>query len=176
MKTTDNLDELFDVVDDSDNLIGQARRVKVHRNQNLIHRSIAVAVFNSKGELFLQKRSATKDIDPLLWSVSCAGHVSAGDSYERAVLRELKEELGIEKEKDGEEISLEVVAKYLKRCEVESEMVVLYKIVYDDKLILQSEEIISGRFFTQKALSYSISKGDVVMSKSGKIALKILKW
>jgi len=75
MKTTDNQNEILDVVDENDNVIGQARRGEVHGNKYLIHRSVGVAVFNSRGELFLQQRSATKDTDPLCWTISCTGHV-----------------------------------------------------------------------------------------------------
>ena len=98
MKSTDNSDELFDVVNDKDEVIGQATRGEVHKNKKLIHRSIGVAVFNSKGELFLQKRSATKDTDPLLWTISCSGHVRSGNDYDETAIRELKEELALEGE------------------------------------------------------------------------------
>lgn len=95
MKTTDNLEEILDVVDEEDRVIGQATREEVHRNKKLIHRSIGVAVSNDKGELFLQQRSATKDTDPNKWTISCSGHVGAGDDYLATVYRELEEELGI---------------------------------------------------------------------------------
>ena len=75
MKYTDNQNELFDIVDEDDQVIGQATRGEVHRNKNLIHRSIGVCVFNSKGEIYLQKRSSTKDTDPGKWTISCSGHV-----------------------------------------------------------------------------------------------------
>lgn len=77
MKTQDDQKELFDVVDKNDNVIRQATRGEVHNNKYLIHRSIGVAVFNKKGELFLQQRSASKDTDPLFWTISCSGHVSS---------------------------------------------------------------------------------------------------
>lgn len=96
MKTTDNQNEIFDIVDKNDNVIGQARREEVRRNKNLIHRSIGVAIFNKKGEMFLQQRSAGKDTDPLKWTISCSGHVLAGENYEETVLRELNEELGLD--------------------------------------------------------------------------------
>ena len=99
MEITDNLKELFDIVDENDKVVGRATRGQVHGNPKLIHRSVGVAVFNSKGELFLQKRTATKDTDPLLWTISCSGHVGRGDAYEKTAVRELEEELGIKGEK-----------------------------------------------------------------------------
>ena len=77
MKTTDNQNELFNIVDEKDNVVGQATRGEVHKNKSLIHRSVGVVVFNSRGEIFLQQRSAGKDTDPSKWTISASGHVSA---------------------------------------------------------------------------------------------------
>jgi isopentenyldiphosphate isomerase len=95
IQTTDNQNKIFDVVNEKDEVIGQAKRGEAHGNSKLIHRSIGVAVFNSKGELFLQQRSETKDTEALKWTISCSGHVNSGGSYEETFFRELKEELGI---------------------------------------------------------------------------------
>ena len=180
MKTTDNLDELFDVVDEKDNVIGKATRGEVHENPRLIHRSVGVAVFNSKGELFLQKRTATKDTDPLLWTISCSGHVGLGDSYEETAVRELAEELGIKWDKGdkrGKRVGeLEYMTKFLYRSPIETEMAVLYKTVWDGGLRLQSEEIKEGKFFTQKALTEALSKRKIVLSRYGKLTLAKLGW
>jgi len=170
MKTTDNLQELFDIVDLKDNIIGHVRRGEVHGNPKLIHRSVAVAVFNNKGEIFLQQRSATKDTDPLLWTISCSGHVGAGDSYEHTAFRELEEELGIV----GVPITL--VTKFLYHSPIETEIAVLYKTVWDGKLKLQAKETKEGRFFTQKTLSEALLKREVMLSSYGQISLVKLGW
>lgn len=94
MTTTDPQDELFDVVDSEDNVIDQARRSVVHSG-NLLHRASSVFVLNSRGELLLQLRSATKDQYPSRWTASASGHLDAGEDYETAARRELKEELGL---------------------------------------------------------------------------------
>ncbi len=96
MKITDNQEEIFDIVDEKDQIIGKVKRKEANNNNKIIHRSVFVCVFNKKGELFMQKRSSTKDTDPLLWDVSCSGHVASGDSYLTAAKRELGEELGID--------------------------------------------------------------------------------
>lgn len=87
-------DELFDVVDADDRVIGQATRAAVHRD-GLLHRSAHVFVFNSRGELFLQRRALSKDENPGVWDSSAAGHLDAGESYAEAARRELLEELGL---------------------------------------------------------------------------------
>jgi isopentenyl-diphosphate delta-isomerase type 1 len=87
-------EELFDVVNTEDEVIGVERRSVVHRRQ-LMHRAIHVFVSNSKAQLYLQKRSLTKDSSPGKWVSSCSGHVDSGEDYDTAALRELGEELGL---------------------------------------------------------------------------------
>lgn len=179
--TTDNLNELFDIVDENDQVIGQATRGQVHGNPKLIHRSVGVAVLNTKDELILQQRCATKDTDPLLWTISCSGHVGKGDSYRETAIRELEEELGIRHGLDNrgngsKSLVLKKVAKFLYRSPIETEMAVLYRTVWDGRLSLQAEEIQEGRFFTRKTLFEAIQKGKVVLSRYGKISLEKLGW
>ena len=88
------MSELFEVVDEHDQVLRQESRTEVHR-QRLLHRAVHVLVFNKSGEVYLQKRAATKDTYPNRWTTSCSGHVDAGEDYDTAVVRELKEELGI---------------------------------------------------------------------------------
>src|SRR5213593_4562124 len=87
-------DEIFDVVDQQDEVIGQAPRAEVHRRK-LRHRAVHVFIFNSRGELFLQKRSMKKDCFPGLWDSSASGHLDRGEDYDRCALREVREELGV---------------------------------------------------------------------------------
>ncbi|MBI3881121.1 MAG: NUDIX domain-containing protein [Verrucomicrobia bacterium] len=89
-----NLDELFDVVDEQDRVIGRQPRREVHR-LGLRHRAIHVLVFNARGEVYLQKRSMTKDTFPGAWDSSCSGHVDAGEDYDATTVRELREEIGL---------------------------------------------------------------------------------
>ncbi|MDP1884620.1 MAG: NUDIX domain-containing protein [Candidatus Moranbacteria bacterium] len=89
----------LNIVDENDNIIGEETRRNIHEN-NLIHREIAVWVFNDNHEILLQKRSMRKERHPGLWSASCAGNVEISDSYEGAALRELEEETGIKAAKE----------------------------------------------------------------------------
>lgn len=86
-------EECFDVVDDQDQVIGQATRAEVH-SRSLKHRAVHIFAIDKAGNILLQKRSHLKDTCPELWDSSAAGHLDAGESYEAAVVRELKEELG----------------------------------------------------------------------------------
>lgn len=88
-------DEIFDVVDERDRVVGRERRCVVHE-KHLRHRAVHLLVLNpSRDAILLQKRSMAKDSCPGLLSSACAGHVDAGEDYESAVLRELQEELGL---------------------------------------------------------------------------------
>ena len=166
MQTTDNQNEVFDIVDEHDNVIGKATRGEVHKDKNLIHRSIGMIVFDKKGRVFLQQRSSTKDTDPLMWTISASGHVLAGESYEDTVLRELKEELGLNL------IIVEPVIKYLCREAKETEIQMLFKAYSDGPFELNKEEIIQGKFFTQKELKEAIKSGEIELSFSGRMALE----
>jgi isopentenyl-diphosphate Delta-isomerase len=86
-------EEIFDVVNERDEVIGRQSRREVHR-LGLMHRAVHVLVFNSRGEVFLQKRSLSKDRQPGLWDSSASGHVDSGEDYDACALRELGEELG----------------------------------------------------------------------------------
>jgi 16S rRNA (adenine1518-N6/adenine1519-N6)-dimethyltransferase len=89
--------EMFDVVDERNEVIGQKPRGEVHA-QGLLHRAVHVFVFDKHGQVYLQLRSHLKDVHPLTWDSSAAGHLDVGESYATCALREVKEELGIEVE------------------------------------------------------------------------------
>ncbi len=87
-------DEIFDIVNDRDEVIGRMPRARVHR-EGLKHRAVHVLVFNGRGEIFLQKRSMTKDTFPGAWDSSASGHVDSGEDYDACAARELGEEIGL---------------------------------------------------------------------------------
>lgn len=87
-------EEMFDVVDDQDRVLRQAPRSVVHANRWL-HRAAHIFVFNSRGELLVHRRSATKDECPNVCTSSASGHLAAGEDYATAAVRELEEELGL---------------------------------------------------------------------------------
>ena len=87
-------EEIFDIVNERDEVIGQLPRSQVHAEKHL-HRAVHIFVLNTQGELLLQKRSATKDEYPHCYTSSASGHVSSGETYDETAPRELEEELGI---------------------------------------------------------------------------------
>lgn len=96
-------DELFDIVDEHDQVIGQATRAQAHA-QRLFHRAVHIFVFREDGAVLMQQRSMLKDTSPGKWTSSCSGHVDAGESYDEAAVRELSEEINL-KIKSAEELT-----------------------------------------------------------------------
>ncbi|MGI8480559.1 MAG: 16S rRNA (adenine(1518)-N(6)/adenine(1519)-N(6))-dimethyltransferase RsmA [Chthoniobacterales bacterium] len=136
--------ERFPVVDEHDRVIGDARRSEVHGN-NLRHRAVHIFIFNPRGELFLQKRSRSKDRHPLLWDSSAAGHVDAGEEYDVAADRELREELGIE-------TKLIRIAKLPASVRTGEEFIWLYRGDHAGPFQLASAEIEYGDFFVTELI------------------------
>ncbi len=134
-------EELFDLVDESDHVVGSTERSRVHGDPALIHRVAHVLLFNRKGELFLQKRSRNKDVQPGRWDTSVGGHVDRGETYFDAAVREMAEELGI----TG--LGIRFSHKYLHRNDYESEYVCTFLATWDGKIILNRSEIEEGRYW-----------------------------
>lgn len=134
-------EEIFDVVNERDEVIGRERRSEIHR-RGLRHRAVHVLVFNSRGELFLQKRSRAKDCFPGCWDSSAAGHLESGESYDACAVREVREELGLE---------LHSVPKRLFKleacAETGQEFCWVYRCESEGPFVLHPDEIELGDWF-----------------------------
>lgn len=86
--------EFFDVVDDQDSVIGRRPGRECVRH-GLLHRAIAILLFDERGALYVQRRADWMGWYPGHWTLSVMGHVSSGETYEQAAKRELLEELGV---------------------------------------------------------------------------------
>ena len=139
-------EEIFDVVNDSDEVIGQRPRSEVHR-LNLKHRAVHVLVFNSRGDLFLQKRSMNKDCFPGTWDSSASGHLDSGENYDACSIRELREELGLVTPAPPERLFK------IDACAATGwEFVWIYRCQSDGPFILHPDEIDSGDWFPPSKL------------------------
>lgn len=87
-------DELVDELDEMGVVIGEVTRSQM-REQNLLHRSVFVAVRNDADELLVHRRAPWKDLWPDAWDIAVSGVVAAGEAWELAAARELAEELGV---------------------------------------------------------------------------------
>lgn len=140
-------EEIFDVVNERDEVIGQRPRSEIHR-LGLLHRAVHVLVFNRRGELFLQKRSLKKDCFPGAWDSSASGHLDSGESYDACAVREVREELGLE---------LSCVPERLFKInacpETGYEFVWIYRCQHDGPFQLNADEIECGDWFSADRIS-----------------------
>ena len=145
-------DEIFDVVNDRDEVVGQLTRKEVHR-QGLKHRAVHVLIFNSRGEIFLQKRSMKKDNFPGTWDSSAAGHLDSGEEYDACAMREVQEELGFRMACVPERI-LRIEA-----CdETGQEFVWVYRCAHEGPFQLNEEEIEHGDWFSTEHVTRWIAE------------------
>ena len=135
-------EEVFDVVDDKDQVVRQAFRRIVHA-ENLLHRAVHLFVFNGAGEIFLQLRSHLKDKMPGRWDSSAAGHVDSGEDYLTAAVREAEEELGIKT--TAERLTLETSIQA--GPGTGWEFVRLYTLEWTNPLRWPAAEIETGQWF-----------------------------
>ena len=143
-------EDIFDVVNENDEVISQEPRSVVHA-MGLRHRAAHVLVFNAAGEIFLQLRSKTKDNNPGVWDSSCSGHVDAGESYAVAAERELMEEIGLLVEDP-----LEPLFKIDACKETGQEFAWIYRTQSEGPFELNPEEIDGGQWMSPDDLNTAI--------------------
>jgi isopentenyl-diphosphate Delta-isomerase len=150
LQTTDPQDELFDVVDANDVVIGQAVRGEVHARK-LLHRAVSIFVFNTRGELLLQLRSSTKDEFPDCYTSSASGHLDSGEDYETAAVRELEEELQLDS-------PLTFRIKLPASPETANEHTALYETTTDETPHFHPTETAGGEFDSLESIQRRIAE------------------
>jgi isopentenyldiphosphate isomerase len=147
MNKAQSADEIFDVVNERDEIIGQRTRAEVHR-LGLRHRAVHVLVFNRRRQVFLQKRSMQKDTFPGAWDSSASGHLDRGEAYDACALRELREEIGLEPaEPPARCFKIEAC------CETGQEFVWVYRCKAEGPFELNPHEIELGGWFAPEEVS-----------------------
>ena len=145
--------EMFPIIRENGIVYAQATRSYCHGCSFLLHPVVHLHVFNSKGELYLQKRPEWKDVQPGKWDTATGGHVAYGESVSRALEREVEEEIGI----TG--IKAEYLGRYVFESNIERELVYVFRTIYDGVINPSAEELDGGRFWSKEDIAACIGKG-----------------
>lgn len=144
--------DVFDVVDADDNVIGQATREECH-SQGLTHRTVMFFIFDRQGRIFVNRRSESKDVLPGKWSIVLGGHLDAGETYDEAVKREFREETGL----SASPFTLGSFKKYIRQ---EKEHVRVYGFTVDRSPLLDPNETLEGEFMDVGTVGEILDKKD----------------
>lgn len=158
----DNPNEMLPLCDEEGNITGAATRGECHNGSRLLHPVVHLHVFNSKGELYLQKRPEWKDIQPGKWDTAVGGHVDLGEDIHAALKREVREEIGIT------EYEPKLLMHYVFDSVRERELVFVFITTYDGKL-KPSDELDGGRFWSLDEIRQNIGKGIFTPNFEGEI-------
>jgi isopentenyl-diphosphate Delta-isomerase len=155
--------ELIEVLDDKGEMTGEIKSLITVHHEGLWHQSVHVWIINELGEVLLQKRSLTDYVHPGKWDISVAGHVPAGESYEKTAVREIKEEVGIDIDKQKLKLMFEYKkeSKQPERHYHNRELDYVYfvkvnKKEFDQNAELQESEVAAVRWFTFNELEQSL--------------------
>lgn len=145
--------EWFPLVNEKGKTIGKATRQECHNGNKALHPVVHLHIFNEAGELYLQKRSMHKDIQPGKWDTAVGGHVDYGETIEEALCREVREELGIT------DFNYEFITRYVFESEIEKELVHTFRTIYNGPIIPDKDELEDGRFWRIEDINTQIGKG-----------------
>lgn len=152
-----NTKELFPVVNERGEIIGNATRSECHSGSMLLHPVVHLHIVTAQGEIYLQKRAANKDIQPGKWDTAVGGHVDFGETIQQALEREAREELGI----NISDFDITAVKPYIFQSDRERELVNTFVALADSDINIypDADEIESGRFWQFAEVDSAISTG-----------------
>jgi len=146
-------EEWFPVVNEEGAITGRAPRSVCHDGKSkLLHPVVHLHIFNREGKLFLQKRSAKKDIQPGKWDTSVGGHMAPEESVEAALQRETMEETGLK------ELQVQFINKYVWESSREKELVFSFLTVTEKVPVVNPDEIDEGRFWSVDEIAANTGK------------------
>ena len=144
-------EELLPVVNENDEVIGSEKRGVIHEKK-LLHRAVHILMFNSQGNVYIQRRSMEKDAAPGKWDSSASGHVDSGESYEESANRELAEELNIKSAP-----ALQFVGKLPASRQTGWEFSSIFSTCCDETPNPNPQEIMDGKWIIPEQLDASIA-------------------
>ena len=149
------VDELLDVVDAADNVVGQQPRSEVYR-LGLLCRVVNAFLENTQGQLWIPRRTARKRTFPLCLDMSMGGHVESGESYEEALTRELLEELRM----DANQVNLELLGYLTPQGSGVSAFMKVYRIRTDDAPEYNKDDFLEAQWLLPGELARRLREGE----------------
>lgn len=146
-------EEWFPLVNEAGETIGKATRKACHSGSKMLHPVVHLHLFNEAGDLYLQKRSMNKDIQPGKWDTAVGGHIDYGETVEEALHREVREELGIT------DFIPSPLTRYVFESAIEKELVHTFRTVYTGTITPDTEELDGGRFWPIHEIKANLGKG-----------------
>lgn len=147
------MDEKLDRVDRNGKVVGQITRGEAYK-KGYLHPAVNIILINSKGQIYLQRRSSKKSVFPLYWDVSASEHVASGESFKKAARRGLLEELSVRSSVKLLRPKHIQRSRYEKSGEIiqENELVELFGAVYNGRIKIDKNEVDQGEFFSMDKL------------------------
>ena len=147
-------DEYLDIVNEKDEIIGRGKRNNIHLNHQ-IHRGIHIFIINSKKNILLQKRSTKKTYYPGFWDASVGAQVLSQETYKKAALRELHEELGISAKPN----ELKIIGNYKSYSPRQRENRRLFIYRSDGPFTVDQNEVEKIEFWPIKKIKKAVKSG-----------------
>jgi isopentenyl-diphosphate delta-isomerase len=161
---TNTPNELMDLVNEDDEVVGDVLKGEANSDTCLIHREVGIIIYDDDKKVLIQQRSKKKNLNPGMWAVSCAGHVPKGMSPLDAAHMELKEELGFDTE-------LEFIEKRLDRISTETRFVYWYVGKYNkERITVEPEEVEEVKWISETEFGSSFD--NEIMGGTSKAGLK----
>lgn len=154
------MEEILDLVNEKDEVIGEVLKSKANSDPKLIHREVMVYIFDEKYRFLVQQRSWNKKVYPGIWAESAAGHIGKGEIPEAAAHRELKEEMGFD-------VPLKFIQKRLNKFKNETHFSYCYIGRYkNEKINFQKEEVEQVKFVTKEEFDDLYPERDEVIEEA----------
>lgn len=176
------MSEYFDVLNEKGEYTGKVESRDVCHKEGLWHKAVAVFIVNSKGQVLLQKRSAKKKMWPNMWDITAGGHVDSGEFGFESIIREIKEELGIDIDKKditfiGSSISSNIKGD-IKNNHF-NEYYIVNKDLDESKLLLNEDEVSSVKWIEKDdIIKRVLNHYDGITDKEGcwEYLVKYYEW